>query len=211
MKILIGQPVQENRIEQLQSLIISNRFNFDAMLFPEGYLTNYEVVKETCDLAKRYSKTIVTGYLDEHDKDRALIINNRGEIVLDREKYGDKSITDIDGLGVAFLLCDELVLQGLEGTSSEMNLVCHPIGVGMFSEQQFMQWIDEARSIAKNNRTMMIGASHADGSYNDCGISIPIAYCIDRQGEIVFVSKNDLRPRILDVHTKEVVIVEGNE
>jgi len=73
----------------------------------------------------------------------------------------------------------------------------------MFSEEQFDEWISEAKRIAVKYNTIILGTSHADGSYRNCGISIPIAYCIDRVGEPIFISKNDLRTRIINLKTKE--------
>lgn len=77
----------------------------------------------------------------------------------------------------------------------------HPIGVGMFSEEQFQEWIDEARKIAITYNTMIIGTSHSDGSYGDTGVSIPIAYCFDKNGEEVFIAKNDVRSQLLNTTT----------
>lgn len=74
----------------------------------------------------------------------------------------------------------------------------------MFSEEQFQEWLDEARNIAVTHNTMIIGTSHADGSFGDTGMSIPIAYCFDKDGEAVFISKNDVRARILDTETKVI-------
>ena len=54
---------------------------------------------------------------------------------------------------------------------------------------------------------MVIGTSHADGSFGGTGISIPIAYCIDKDGSVVFISENDVRARILNFETKEVLVL----
>ncbi|MBT2292802.1 hypothetical protein J7E73_27460 [Paenibacillus albidus] len=96
------------------------------------------------------------------------------------------------------ILCEELVLQGVKGEDTRnIDLIVHPIGVGMFSEEQFEEWIHAARQIAVAYRAMVIGTSHADGSFRGADESIPIAYCFDSHGEVVFISKNDTRTRIL--------------
>jgi hypothetical protein len=38
-------------------------------------------------------------------------------------------------------------------------------------------------------------------------VSIPISYCIDASGEIIFLSKADKRTRIVNLITKEVEII----
>lgn len=65
-----------------------------------------------------------------------------------------------------------------------------------------MQWINEAKNIAKSYKTIIIGTSHADGSYRNCGVSIPISYCIDSNGEPIYISKSDTRIRIINLSTK---------
>ncbi|GCD11051.1 hypothetical protein [Clostridium tagluense] len=60
----------------------------------------------------------------------------------------------------------------------------------------------------KYNKTAIIGTSHADGSYRNCGVSISISYCIDASGEIVFISKADKRTRIIDLLTKKVETID---
>ena len=51
-------------------------------------------------------------------------------------------------------------------------------------------------------KAMIIGTSHTDGSYRNCGFSIPIAYCFDENGEEVFLSKNDTRTRVLETDSR---------
>ncbi|GIO36347.1 hypothetical protein J41TS12_12080 [Paenibacillus antibioticophila] len=102
---------------------------------------------------------------------------------------------------MTFLLCDELVKHGLIGDGHTLDLIFHPIGVGMFSEEQFSEWIGLAKNIAKQHGAIMIGTSHADGAYRDSEVSIPIAYCINQNGEEIFVKKNDVRTVILDTNT----------
>ena len=72
----------------------------------------------------------------------------------------------------------------------------------MFSEQQYKEWTNEARSIAINQNALVLGTSHADGSYRDCGFSIPIAFCFNEKGEALFLSKNDTRTRFFDTETR---------
>jgi len=64
-----------------------------------------------------------------------------------------------------------------------------------------------AKRIAVEYKTMVIGTSHANGSFQNCEISIPIAYCIGSDGQPIFVSKNDVRPVILDTVFQSVEIL----
>ncbi|MEG1256730.1 hypothetical protein [Clostridium sp.] len=84
MKILTGQPIHENTIEQLEKEI-KNNLSVDVIIYPEGYLADEGALLAACEIAKKYSKIIITGYRS-NNKDRALIINNVGEKVLDRAK-----------------------------------------------------------------------------------------------------------------------------
>ncbi|ULL18555.1 hypothetical protein DVH26_31255 [Paenibacillus sp. H1-7] len=204
MKLLLMQPKLEKTIVQLENELRDHP-SIDGVIFPEGYLN--ENVQQACSLAKKYSKILIGGYrrLNESPKDRAILINRSGDIVLDRIKYSQTAFISIEGLKIGHILCDELVRQGVAGQDTcGIDLIVHPIGVGMFSEEQFDEWIHEARKIAVAYNTMIIGTSHADGSFRGSDVSIPIAYCFDANGEAVFVSKNDVRTRVLDVLTKTV-------
>ncbi|OPA78786.1 hypothetical protein BVG16_12560 [Paenibacillus selenitireducens] len=203
MKILICQPKLESGLEQLEYELHKNPF-VDAAIFPEGYLN--ENIVQACELAQKYNVALITGYrnLQERPKDRAVMINRNGTVVIDRIKYSVATFAQESGFTIGHILCDELVIQGLNGVQeSRLDLIVHPIGVGMFSEEQFDEWIGRAREIAIQHKVMVIGTSHADGSFGDTGISIPIAYCFDKQGDVVFISKNDVRTRILDMQTKQ--------
>ncbi|MFD0696702.1 hypothetical protein ACFQZT_21805 [Paenibacillus sp. GCM10027628] len=155
-------------------------------------------------LAKKYNTVLIGGHrrLQEKPKDRAIIINRKGEIILDRVKYSPTTFVVEEGLKMGHILCDELIEQGIksdEAYSRGIDLLVHPIGVGMFSEEQFEEWICEARKIAVKYDTMIIGTSHADGCFRDTGISIPIAYGFERNGDPIFISKNDTRAIVLDI------------
>lgn len=205
MKLLIIQPKLEKHIEQLKAELKNNP-DIDVVIFPEGYLN--ENVRKACDLAKRYNTVLIGGHrrLQERPKDRVIVINRMGEIILDRVKYSTTSFAVVEGLKIGHILCDELIVQGVKGDEyNDVDLIVHPIGVGMFSKGQFEEWITEAAKIAIKYKTMIIGTSHADGSFGDTGISIPIAYCIDKDGSVVFISENDVRSRILNFETKEVL------
>lgn len=205
MKILIGQPKLERGVKQLSEEIVRNP-QVDMVIYPEGYLN--QNVEQACMLASTYNTMIISGY--KKPKDRAIIINRLGEVVLDRAKYDSFKVVEEGKWRIGHLLCDELVLQGL-GEISELNIdfVAHPIGVGMFSDQQFNEWITEAITIAKRHMTMVIGTSHADGCFKDSDISIPIAYCVDLNGEVVFVMKNDTRTVIFDTESREIEVLQA--
>ena len=146
--------------------------------------------------------------LRSHPEADIVLYPEGGEILLDRAKYEAGGVTELDSLRIAFLLCDELVLQGLPaGQSVGPDLIVHPSGVGMFSQAQFDEWVEKARQIARANHAIMIGTSHADGSFRDSEVSLPIAYCIDSSGEDVFISNSDVRSRLLNFDTHDVIIV----
>lgn len=212
MKILIGQPLHENGLKQISNEIINNR-EVDIVLYPEGYLANEELLKDVCNIAKEYRVMIITSYR-MNNKDRAVIINNLGEKILERaktppddnEKLYNPLVVNYNKMNIGYLLCMEILkgVRDLQRVNETINFIAHPIGVGMFSDEQFQQWITEAKNIARIYKTIVIGTSHADGSYRNCDISIPISYCIDSNGEEIFISKADTRTRIVDIDRKKV-------
>lgn len=212
MKILIGQPLHESGIKQISNEIINNR-EVDIVLYPEGYLANEELLKDVCSIAKEYRVMIITSYR-LNNKDRAVIINNHGEKILERaktppdenEKLYNPLVVSNNKINIGYLLCMEILkgARDLQRVNETINFIAHPIGVGMFSDDQFQQWITEAKTIARTYKTIVVGTSHADGSYRNCGISISISYCIDSNGEEIFISKADTRTRIVDIDRKEV-------
>ncbi|OZQ62540.1 hypothetical protein CA600_21805 [Paenibacillus sp. VTT E-133280] len=214
MRLLVAQPNHEPHLEQLLKEL-KEPDSFDAMLYPEGYVADEASVRTLCELAKTYNKLIITGYRNSNNKDRALIIHPSGDIILERAKSPmDKqlyhpSIVETEGLRFGYLLCVELLqgYVGLEGQAESLDFIAHPIGVGMFSEEQFALWIEEATRIAVKYNTMIMGTSHADGSYRNCGISIPISYWIDATGEPIYISSNDTRSRIINLKTRQVDIL----
>lgn len=215
MKILIGQPKMEQHLEQFIQDIKANPA-VDLMLYPEGYC-QYTHLDEVKELAKTFQTAVVMGYRNEQNVDRALIINKRGETLLDRAKTPEAmplfmpSTVDDDGLRYGYMLCRE-IFMGLDGLKSEepIQIIFNPIGVGMFSEEQYSDWSGEAKQIALQQRSIILGTSHADGSYRNCGFSIPMAYCFDKTGEPVLLSKNDTRTRIVDTEAKTVVVLEDS-
>ncbi|MGF9698853.1 hypothetical protein [Paenibacillus sp. MABNR03] len=199
MKIMIGQPKLEQALVQLEGELRSHP-EVDILLYPEGYLN--QNVEEACRLAARYETMIISGHrrLDERPKDRTIIINKTGEIVLEKAKYTPAALIVEEGWTISTLLCDEIVLQGFRNEHiGHVHLIMHSIGVGMFSEEQYMEWLEKARQIAVTEQSVIMGTSHADGSYRDCDTSIPIAYCIAPNGEILLQSKKDTRTRIIDL------------
>ncbi|WP_185750810.1 hypothetical protein [Clostridium sp. KNHs214] len=47
MRILIGQPIHEEGIEQLKNDIENNK-GIDIVLYPEGYLSSEEALESAC-------------------------------------------------------------------------------------------------------------------------------------------------------------------
>lgn len=215
MRILIGQPKMEQHLEQFTRDIIANP-DVDLVLYPEGYC-QYTHLDEVKELAKKFQTAVVMGYRNEQNVDRALIIDKRGETVLDRAKTPETmplfmpSTVEDDGRRYGYVLCRE-IFMGLDGLKSEepIQIIFNPIGVGMFSEEQYTDWSGEAKQIAMQQRSIILGTSHADGSYRNCGFSIPMAYCFDKTGEPVLLSKNDTRTRIVDTEAKTVVVLEDS-
>ncbi|MCG7383323.1 hypothetical protein [Paenibacillus sp. ACRRY] len=199
MKILIGQPKLEQALDQLERELSFNP-EVDIVLYPEGYLN--QNVEEARRLAAKYETIIVSGHrrLDERPKDRAIIMNKAGDIVLEKAKYTPATTVEEAGWLISTLLCDELVRQGFRKEfDGQVHLIMHSIGVGMFSEEQYTEWLEEARQIAIAEQCVIMGTSHADGAYRDSDISIPIAYCVAPNGDILIESRNDTRSRVIEL------------
>ncbi|MEK4662547.1 hypothetical protein MHH93_11655 [Priestia sp. FSL H7-0729] len=197
MKIIIAQPRLEQHLLQLEEELRRNP-DADVLFFPEGYLN--QNAQEACRLAAEYGTMIVSGHrrLDERPKDRSIIISKAGEIVLEKAKYTPAEMVEEQGWMISTLLCDELVLQGFSNEKiKSVDIIMHSIGVGMFSEEQYSEWVEEARQIALQHQCIVMGTSHADGSYRDSEISISIAYCIAPDGEVVLASQSDTRTRTI--------------
>ncbi|WP_179283111.1 MULTISPECIES: hypothetical protein [Paenibacillus] len=197
MKIIIGQPKLEQQLLQLEAELKQHP-EADVLFFPEGYLN--QNVEEASRLAAAYGTMIVSGYrrLNERPKDRSIIINKAGETVLEKAKYTSAEVVKEQEWAISTLLCDELVLQGFHNENiGRVDIIMHSIGVGMFSEEQYTEWMEEARRLAVQNQCIVMGTSHADGTYRDSEISIPIAYCIAPDGQVVLASRNDTRTRLI--------------
>ncbi|MEK4352475.1 hypothetical protein MKX41_16605 [Paenibacillus sp. FSL R5-0475] len=215
MRLLVAQPNHEPHLQHLLKEM-SRQDSFDAVLYPEGYVADEASVKTLSEVAKTYKKLIITGYRNSNNKDRALMIHPSGDIILERakspmdEQLYRPSVAEADGLSIGYLLCVELLqgYVGLEGQAKSLDFIAHPIGVGMFSEEQFELWIEEATRIAVKYNTMIIGTSHADGSYRNCGISIPISYWIDSTGQPIYISRNDTRSRMINLDTRQVNVLD---
>ncbi|HHU97970.1 MAG TPA: hypothetical protein GXX67_12040 [Petrimonas sp.] len=215
MRVLIGQPIHEKGITQLENDIKVNE-GMDIILYPEGYLSSEKVLEDACKIAKETNVMIITSYRKDN-KDRAVIISNTGERIMERGKTlsDEKEELNIplfvssNGINIGYLLCMEILkgMRDLKNVGVDINFIAHPIGVGMFSDEQFEQWVNEAKNIAKTYKTIIIGTSHADGSYRNCGISIPISYCINSDGEPIYISKSDIRTRIVNLDTKEFEVL----
>ncbi len=201
MKLLIAQPRLEKELRQLE-LEMRSHPEADVIIFPEGYINHNR--DWACELARKYSKIIISGH--KKPKDRAVVIDREGKLLLDRAKYEDTKLFEVEGNVVGLMLCDELVIQGMSNLQpTNIRFIAHPIGVGMFSEEQFAEWVEEARKYAMQYKAVIIGTSHADGFYRDSEVSIPIAYCIDEDGTDIFISKNDTRTRVVNIETRQVV------
>lgn len=215
MRVLVSQPNHESGMGQLKEELQQYGPIVDAVLYPEGYVADWAGVQALCSLAAQYNKLMITSYKDAVNKDRALMIDASGKIILDRTKslmqevLYSPSAVKASGLSIGYLLCVEILqgFSGLEGQAEALDFIAHPIGVGMFSEEQFDEWITEASKIAVKYNCPIIGTSHADGSYRNCGISIPISYCIDSSGKPLYISKSDIRSRMVDLSSGSVELL----
>lgn len=208
MKLLIGQPKFEVGVNQLRKDL--EQFfeqTLDLVVYPEGYFASEAALKEASLLAKEYSVSIVSS-VRKDGKDIAVAINSNGKLVYFREKTeaDDQSrlrmplVFSLEGRSMGYLLCME-VLKGLRDFPKipNIDIIVHPIGVGMFSEEQLNEWVTEAKKIAIKNKCFIVGTSHADGSYKNCGYSIPIAYCFDQNGDEIFLQINKVTSKIVEI------------
>ncbi|TCK92668.1 hypothetical protein EDC19_1821 [Natranaerovirga hydrolytica] len=207
MKILVGQPKRTEDLFELENALKKYKCNY--VLFPEGYISNESLLVEACELSKKYRVPILSSYLSDKDqRDRACVIDEFGKIVLRRKKslvegpLLSPSKALVNNTHIGYLLCCEIFLEyeNLNG----VHMLFNPIGVGMFSEEQFAEWSERAKKIAIDLKCIVLGTSHGDGSYRNCGTSIPIAYVYNKDGTEIFLSKNDTRTVIVDLSNKEV-------
>ncbi|WP_291573875.1 hypothetical protein [Clostridium sp. UBA4548] len=215
MRVLIGQPIHEEGLSQLEKDIKTNT-GIDIVLYPEGYILNEKVLETACKIAKENKVMIITSYKKDN-KNRVVIISDAGNIILERaktlpedsEELVQPLTVDYNGINIGYLLCMEILkgMRDLKNVGENINFIAHPIGVGMFSDEQFELWTNEAKKIAKTYKTIIMGTSHADGSYRNCGVSLPISYCIDSTGEPIYLSKSDTRARIVDLDTKKFEVL----
>lgn len=215
MRVLIGQPFHEDGITRLETEVRSNK-GIDIVLYPEGYISSEKVLEDACTIAKENNVMIITSYRKEN-KDRAVIISNTGEKILERaktlpdekEELNNPLLVNYNGINIGYILCMEILkgMRDLGKIEVNINVIAHPIGVGMFSDEQFELWINEAKNIANTYKTIIIGTSHADGSYRNCGVSIPISYCINSDGEPIYISKSDIRTRVVNLEAREFEIL----
>lgn len=208
MKLLIGQPKFEVGVNQLRKDL--EQFfeqTLDLVVYPEGYFASEAALKEASLLAKEYSVSIVSS-VRKDGKDIAVAINSNGKLVYFREKTeaDDQSrlrmplVFSLEGRTMGYLLCME-ILKGIRDFPKipNIDIIVHPIGVGMFSEEQLNEWVTEAKKIAIKNKCFIVGTSHADGSYKNCGYSIPIAYCFDQNGDEIFLQTNKVTSKIVEI------------
>lgn len=206
MKILIGQPKLENDVKQLEEALRQYP-EAEIAFFPEGYLKDH--VEKARELAKAYQVTLITGYrkVNENPKDQVIIIDKSGEILLDRPKYTAKKIVKANGCNLSVILCDELVLQGMDGVQrGDVDILFHPIGVGMFSKEQYGEWILIAQQIAREYDCIVVGTSHADGSYQDNPVSIPITYLIGAGGELMKATQHETGSELVSLMNNHSIL-----
>lgn len=144
LKILIAQPLYEKKLKQLEKEL-QGYSDLDIVMFPEGYVSSEQFIPAVQQLAFEHNTMIITSYR-ENNKDRALIIDKNGDVVLDRAKtlidepqlVAPVSVATSQG-NIGYILCMEILkgITGFEPTDHNLSLIAHPIGVGMFSDEQF--------------------------------------------------------------------------
>ena len=218
MKMLLSQPVHETNIETLEKKIIEYP-DVTYFLFPEGYIKNEESLQKAKQLATKYEVSIITS-LRKNSQDIAIVISDKGQVIYERLKTkASEEVILTEPLTffyhnqqIGFLLCMEILKGSRDLPQTNFDFIVHPIGVGMFSEEQLDLWLNEAQKIAKQFNTIVLGTSHSDGSYKNCGVSIPIAYCIDNEGKLVCLLKDNSKDQIIEFYegkTRLEVVVKN--
>lgn len=207
MKVLITQANRSEDIELLNNQLM--KCDCDLVLFPEGYISNESLLEDCCKLAKDYNVPIISSYLDNKArKDVAVVIDEFGNKVLHRMKSSiegpllEPTKAIVNNINIGYMLCCEIFLDNID--FSDVEMIFNPIGVGMFSDDQFTEWSNRAKTLAERYNCYILGVSHADGSYRNCGISIPIAFVYAPNGRQVYLSKGDIRSMVIDLNSNEV-------
>ncbi len=125
-----------------------------------------------------------------------------GSLALDRPKAGHDVHLPLPSVArtrigrVGMLLCREVFCApaALRGA----NVVVNPIGVGMFSEDQFTTWTERAHAVALSCAAPVVGTSHADGRYKDAAVSLPLAFAFAGDGRTLALRRCDPRPVVVD-------------
>ncbi len=210
MKILLTQAERTENISLLKDQIA--KIDCDIIMYPEGYISNERLLNEVCQLSKEFNKPIISSYLDDiYHKDNNVVVDEYGNEVLKRKKSNcsgpiiGQTKTRILNMKIGYLLCCEIFLA--KEDYSDCDIIFNPIGVGMFSEEQFIKWTAQARKLALKNKCKVIEVSHADGSFKNCGTSIPICYYFDKDGTEVYLSHNDTRSVVIDLLRNSVEYV----
>jgi len=212
MKIFLSQPKRSDGLDQLKMALAGK--SSDIYLFPEGYLRGHQAITETKAIMAGGTSTLVTSYLaGSNGRDMGLCLGPGGCDLIHREKSGvegpllQPSQAQVGGRTLGYLLCREIFLDydHLMGC----DIIFNPIGVGMFSEDQFKEWTSRASEIAKDLKAYVFGVSHADGSYRNCGFSIPIGFGLDPEGGFIYLSHTDTRSVVIDLDDHQVTYLEG--
>lgn len=134
-----------------------------------------------------------------------MVIDKNGKIIYTRAKIGSESIEKLvqplhfklADYNAGYILCMK-ILKGVRDfkTDEQLDIIFHPIGVGMFSEKQLDEWIEAAQKLAIKTKCKVIGTSHADGSYRNCEVTIPIDYMINREGKERYYSFQRIIPNL---------------
>jgi predicted amidohydrolase len=174
----------------------------DVFVFPEGFLHS-DLLEKTCDLVGDSGRWVISGVDDRRIAGKrfqgAVVINPCGKIVGEHTKtsiggaevkagYGRGDTinvieTGFGAIGVA--LCYEILypevcrILALKGA----QLILNPIGVGMFDEKQYSQWVAVAAARAAENRVFVAGCSH-------CNEKIPLAFAYAPDGHCIASSRD---------------------
>ena len=202
MRIALCQAHSSEDLDELSALLSTT--DCDVACFPEGYLRSPESVGDAQRLAADNHKAIVTSFRGESaPRDKACVIDASGSVVYTRDKSSlDGPLTRnwttrLFGTRIGFLLCGAIFLDWSDGREPA-NVIFNPIGSGMFSHEQFDEWVERAKKTAKFFSATVCGCCHADKHFRDSVLAISISFVIGPDGQTLHLSKDDLRVVVFD-------------
>ena len=210
MRIALCQARSSSDLDELSDVLSS--VDCDVACFPEGYVNSSELVEEVKRLAAAAGKAIVTSFRGESaPRDKACVIDARGRVIYTRDKSSlDGPLvrnwtTHLYGTRIGFLLCGEIFLNWNDGRESA-DVIFNPIGSGMFSHEQYDEWVERAKTTARFFTATVCGCTHADKFFRDSALAISISFVIGPDGQTLHLSKDDLRTVVFDSESGQLEV-----